>query len=50
MNNAFGKPCAKPSSLEFCHGEKGYHEMEPTRFARVLQSCCKGNNMIQRFR
>ena len=26
--NAFDKPCAKPSSLELCHGEKGYHEME----------------------
>ena len=28
-NNAFDKSCAKPSSLEFCHGEKGYHGMEP---------------------
>ena len=31
-NNAFDKPCAEPSSLGLCHGEKGYHEMEPTRF------------------
>ena len=29
----FDKLCAEPSSLEFCHGEKGYHKMEPTRFA-----------------
>ena len=34
-NNAFDKPCAEPSSLGLCHGEKGYHEMEPTRFARI---------------
>uniref|UniRef100_UPI003FF005D9 hypothetical protein n=1 Tax=Prevotella sp. TaxID=59823 RepID=UPI003FF005D9 len=34
-NNAFDKPCAEPSSLEFSHGEKEYHEMEPTRFARI---------------
>ena len=27
-----------------------YNNEQPTRFARVLQSCCKGNNMIQLFR
>lgn len=26
--NAFDKPCAEQSSLKFCHGEKGYHEVK----------------------
>ena len=30
-NNAFDKPCAEPSALGLCYGEKGCHEME--RFA-----------------
>ena len=37
-NNAFDKPCAEPSSLEFCHGEKGCHEME--RFALDIPTDC----------
>ena len=36
--NAFDKPCAEPSSLEFCHGEKGCHEME--RFALDIPTDC----------
>ena len=35
------------TEFELCHGEKGYHEMEPT--LRVSQSCCIVNNKIQRF-
>ena len=34
--NAFDKPCAEPSLIKLCHGEKGCHEME--RFAGT-QSC-----------
>ena len=37
-NNAFDKPCAEPSSLGFCHGEKGCHEME--RFALDIPADC----------
>ena len=37
-NNAFDKPCAEPSSLGFCHGEKGCHEME--RFALDIPTDC----------
>ena len=37
-NNAFDKPCAEPSALEFCHGEKGCHEME--RFALDIPADC----------
>jgi len=36
-NNAFDKSCAKPSSLEFCHGEKGYHGMEPESQTNLLK-------------
>ena len=36
-NNAFDKSCAKPSSLEFCHGEKGYHGMEPESQTSLLK-------------
>ena len=30
-NNAFDKPCVKPSSLEFCHDEKEWQENVPVR-------------------
>ena len=43
-NNAFDKPCAEPSSLEFCHGEKGYHEME--RFALDFPADCPGEAFL----